>query len=118
MVLHPGIGPKPMWDAYYIIFGSDAVATALASQDGAGLAMSQFKSSDLRYPGLLIDIGRLKIVGHQREAMPMRTQEFDGMLDASMFGSERSLGEMLRSQVWAANSGFFAIRPTLETIST
>jgi hypothetical protein len=67
----------------------------------------------------LIDIGRLKIVvGHQREAIPMRMQELDGMLDASMFGSERSLGEMLRSQVWAAYSGLFAIRPTLETIST
>ena len=32
-------------------------------------------------------------------------QELDGMLDASMFGSERSLGEMLRSQVWGCVFG-------------
>ena len=57
---------------------------------------------------------RLKVViGHQSEMMPMMMPRFDTMFDERIFHLKRSVGEMLRSQVWIAISGLFSIPPTM-----
>ncbi|MCJ1317594.1 hypothetical protein MMC15_002919 [Xylographa vitiligo] len=44
--------------------------------------------------------------------MPMMMQRFDTRFPEKVFGFERSVGEMLRSQVWIAISGLFSLPPT------
>lgn len=48
----------------------------------------------------------------------MMIQRFDSMYLEEVSGLQRSVGEMLRSQVWIAISGLFTLPPTLAAIST
>jgi predicted TIM-barrel fold metal-dependent hydrolase len=119
LYLHPGVVPKPVMDTYYS-FPEKPLLSATFAHMGWGwhneVAIHLLR---LVLSGALERHPRLKIiVGHQGEMLPMMIQRFDTMFDQETFGYKRSVGEMLRSQVWVAISGLFTLPPTLCTIAT
>lgn len=108
LFLHPGNPPKPVYDLYYSIPELPRLSTAFAlagwgwHNEVAVHVLRLFLSGTLdRHPKLKI------VVGHQAEMMPMMIQRFDNFYAEETFGFRRSIGEMLRSQLWIAISGLF-----------
>ena len=119
LFLHPGIPPKPVYDTYYHIQDRPLHSAAFALAGWGWHNEVAVHVLRLCLSGVLDRHPKLKlVVGHQGEMMPMMIQRFDSMFPEEKFGLQRSVGEMLRSQVWIAISGLFTLPPTLTAIST
>ena len=119
LYLHPGIAPKPVIDSYYAFPGKPLLSAQMAGSGWGWHNEVGIHVIRLAVSGTLDRHPRLKVVvGHQGEMMPMMMQRFDSMFDPQVFGLRRSVGEMLRSQVWIAISGLFSIPPTMIAIQT
>lgn len=119
LYLHPGIPPEPVVRTYYEIPGNN-LATAMMASGGWGWH-SEVGIHVLRLAisGTLDAHPRLKLViGHQGEMLPFMLQRFDGALEHKALGLKRSVGEILRTQVWVALSGFFTLPVTQLTLQT
>lgn len=119
LYLHPGIAPKPVMDTYYTMPDNPGLSATLGGMGWGWHNEVAIHTLRLCVSGALDKHPRLKVViGHQGEMMPMMMQRFDSMFDQRTFGFKRSVGEMLRSQVWIAISGLLTIPPTLIAIQT
>ena len=119
LFLHPGIPPKPVYDTYYSIPDEPRLSAAFALAGWGWHNEVAVHVLRLCLSGALERHPKLKIViGHQGEMMPMMMQRFDSMYAEEAFGFKRSVGEMLRTQVWIAISGLFTLPPTQAAIST
>jgi uncharacterized protein len=119
LYLHPGIAPKPVMDPYYTFPEDPKLSSTLGGMGWGWHNEVAIHTLRLCVSGALDKHPRLKVViGHQGEMMPMMMQRLDAMFDERIFGFKRSVGEMLRSQVWIAISGLFTIPPTLIAIQT
>lgn len=119
LYLHPGIPPEPVVQMYYKIPGNN-LATAMMASGGWGWH-SEVGTHVLRLAlsGTLDAHPRLKLViGHQGEMLPFLLQRFDGAFEQEAMGLKRSVGEMLRTQVWVAISGLFTLPVTQLTLQT
>ncbi|MCJ1432919.1 hypothetical protein MMC27_002277 [Xylographa pallens] len=119
LYLHPAIPPKAVWDKYYAIEGKPDLSAAFRLAGWGWHNEVAIHVIRLAISGTLDKHRKLKIiVGHQGEMMPMMMQRFDARFPEKVFGFERSVGEMLRSQVWIAISGLFSLPPTQAAIAT
>lgn len=117
--LHPGIPPKEVTQAYYDGVGSDYASAALGTIAWGWHQEVAIHALRLAVSGTLDAHPLLKIVvGHQGEMMPMIMQRWDAALNKDLLGLQRNVGEMLRSQVWIAISGFFSLPATQIAIQT
>lgn len=119
LFLHPGIPPKAVYDTYYSLPGQPRLSAAFALAGWGWHNEVAVHVLRLCLSGVLDRHPNLKIViGHQGEMIPMMIQRFDSMYPEEISGLQRSVGEMLRSQVWVAISGLFTLPPTQAAIST
>ncbi len=119
LYLHPGITPKPVMDAYYTFPDRPLLSATLGHMGWGWHNEVGIHVIRLAVSGALERHPRLKVVmGHQGEMVPMMMQRLDTMFDEKIFGYKRSVGEMLRSQVWVAISGLFSLPPTQVAIAT
>lgn len=119
LFLHPGVPPKSVFDTYYSFPENPGVSTAFALAGWGWHNDAAIHVLRLALSGALDKHRRLKVVtGHLGEMMPMMMQRFDTILDERVFGFGRSIGEMLRSQVWISISGMYSLPPTLLAIAT
>ncbi|MCJ1401527.1 hypothetical protein MMC11_004742 [Xylographa trunciseda] len=119
LYLHPAIPPKAVWDHYYGFEGKPDLSAAFGLAGWGWHNEVAIHVIRLAISGTLDKHRKLKIiVGHQGEMMPMMMQRFDTLFPEEGFGFERSVGEMLRSQVWIAISGLFSLPPTQAAIAT
>ena len=119
LFLHPGIAPPPIFDTYYSLPNLPMISATLAHPGWGWHNEVAVHVLRLCLSGVLDRHPKLKIViGHQGEMMPMMMQRFDSMFDQEALGLKRTVGEMLRTQVWIAISGLFSIPPTQAAIST
>lgn len=119
LFLHPGIPPKEVYDVYYSLPDQKLLSAAFALAGWGWHNEVAVHVLRLALSGVFERHRKLKIVvGHQGEMMPMMMQRFDSMFAEEVFGFGRSVGEMLRSQVWIAISGFFTLAPTQAAIAT
>ncbi|KAL3496419.1 hypothetical protein BJX62DRAFT_232525 [Aspergillus germanicus] len=119
LYLHPGIVPKPVMDTYYTFPESPLLSATFGHMGWGWHNEVAIHVMRLAISGALDRHPRLKVVmGHQGEMVPMMMQRFDTMFDKNIFGFKRSIGEMLRSQVWVAISGLFSLPPTQAAIAT
>lgn len=119
LYLHPGIAPKAVIDSYYTFSGKPLLTAQMAGSGWGWHNEVAIHVIRMAVSGTLDRHPRLKlVVGHQGEMMPMMLQRFDSMFDPKIFGLQRSIGEILRSQVWIAISGLFSIPPTMAAIQT
>ena len=119
LYLHPGVPPKPVWDTYYTFPDNPALSAAFGLAGWGWHSEVAIHVLRLALSGALDRHRRLKIiVGHQGEMMPMMMQRFNTILDERVFGFERSVGKMLRDQVWISISGMFSMPPTQAAIAT
>ena len=119
LFLHPGLTPKPVMDCYYTIPENPKLSVLLGGMGWGWHNEVAIHIIRLAITGTLERHPRLKIViGHQGEMLPMMIQRLDAVFDRGSFGYKRTVGEMLRSQVWIAISGMFTIPPTQAAIHT
>ncbi|ETN40995.1 uncharacterized protein HMPREF1541_02927 [Cyphellophora europaea CBS 101466] len=119
LYLHPGIAPKPITDTYYDFPDNPKLSATLGGMGWGWHNEVAIHVLRLAVSGALDRHPRLKVVvGHQGEMLPMMIQRFDAMFDNQLFGLRRSVGEMLRNQVWIAISGLFSLPPTQIAIQT
>jgi uncharacterized protein len=119
LFLHPGIPAKPVWDTYYHFPGRPDISGAVGLAGWGWHNDAAVHILRLALSGAFDRHRRLKIVtGHLGEMIPMMMQRFDAMLDERVLGFERSVGEMLRSQVWISISGMYSLAPTQLAIAT
>ncbi|MCJ1284451.1 hypothetical protein MMC26_003783 [Xylographa opegraphella] len=119
LYLHPAIPPKAVWDKYYAIDDKPDLSAAFGLAGWGWHNEVAIHVIRLAISGTLDKHRKLKIiVGYQGEMMPMMMQRFDTRFPEKEFGFERSVGEMLRSQVWIAVSGMFSLPPTQAAIAT
>ena len=119
LYLHPGFPPNDVVDTYYTIPGNPTLTACLASGGWGWHSEVAIHVLRLAVSGTLDRHPRLKIVvGHSGEMMPPMLQRFDAMFHPNVFGLKRSVGEMLRAQVWLSISGVFHIPPNLAAIQT
>ena len=119
LYLHPGVPPKPVWDTYYTFPDNPALSAAFGLAGWGWHNEVAIHVLRLALSGALDRHRGLKvIVGHQGEMMPMMMQRFDTILDERTFGFQRSVGKMLRDQVWISISGMFSLPPTQAAIAT
>ncbi|KXS98698.1 hypothetical protein AC578_1255 [Pseudocercospora eumusae] len=120
LFLHPGTPPKTVTDAYYSFPDKPDSLTAMLAGPGFGWHNEvSIHVLRLAVSGTLDRHAKLKIIiGHQGEMLPMMLQRFDTMFDASLFGLERPVSQILRQQVWISISGFFSMPVTMLTIQT
>ena len=117
--LHPGIPPEAVWNTYYAFPDKPALSAAFALPGWGWHNEVAIHTLRLALSGTLDKHPKLKvIIGHQGEMMPMMMQRFDTMFPSNEYSFQRSVGEMLRSQVWIAISGVFSIPPTQAAIAT
>lgn len=119
LYLHPGIPPKQVAEVYYDGVGSALGSAALGTIGWGWHQEVAIHVLRLAVSGTLDAHPRLKIIiGHQGEMMPMIMQRWDAALDKECLGLKRTVGEMIRSQVWIAISGFFSLPATQIAIQT
>lgn len=119
LFLHPGVPPKAVWDAYYVIPGKSEISTRFGLGGWGWHNDVAIHVLRLVLSGALDRHPRLKIIiGHQGEMIPSMMGRLDQVFDVKMSGLQRSVGETLRSQVWVAISGFFSLALTQMTIAT
>ena len=119
LFLHPGIPPKAVYDVYYSLPDQKLLSAAFALAGWGWHNEVAVHVLRLALSGVFERHPRLKIVvGHLGEMMPMMIQRFDSMFAEEAFGFKRSVGEMLRGQVWIAISGLFTLAPTQAAIAT
>ncbi|RFU28722.1 hypothetical protein B7463_g7625, partial [Scytalidium lignicola] len=116
LFLHPAVAPKPVINAYYTFPGKPLLTATLSGMgwgwhNEVAVHVLRLGVSD-RHRGLKI------IIGHQGEMLPMMMQRFDVMFPPELFGLQRTVGQILREQVWVAISGMFTIPPTLAAVQT
>ncbi|KAJ9615100.1 hypothetical protein H2200_001174 [Cladophialophora chaetospira] len=120
LYLHPGVPPAAVWDKYYALDNKPVISAAFGlagwgwhSEVAIHLLRLVLSGTLDRHPNLKI------IVGHLGEMMPAMMWRFDTVFNPpSLFGLQRSVTQILRSQVWVAISGFFSIPPTRTLIDT
>ena len=119
LFLHPGLTPKPVMDCYYTIPDSPNLSVLLGGMGWGWHNEVAIHIIRLAITGTFERHPTLKIViGHQGEMLPMMIQRLDAVFDRETFGYKRTVGEMLRSQVWIAISGMFTLPPTQAAIHT
>ena len=119
LFLHPGLTPKAVMECYYTIPDNPKLSVLLGGMGWGWHNEVAIHIIRLAISGTLDRHPRLRlIVGHQGEMMPMMLQRFDAVFDRAAFGYKRTVGEMLRSQVWIAISGMFTLPPTQAAIHT
>ena len=111
--------PQNVWDTYYKFDGNPLLSAAFGLAGWGWHSEVAVHVLRLALSGVLDRHRKLKIiVGHQGEMMPMMMNRFDTVFHPpNLFGLERTVAEMLRSQVWVAISGFFSIPPTMTLIA-
>ena len=119
LYLHPGVPPQEVWNTYYKFDGNPLLSAAFGLAGWGWHSEVAVHVLRLALSGVLDRHRKLKlIVGHQGEMMPMMMKRFDTVFHPPhLFGLERTVAEMLRSQVWVAISGFFSIPPTITLIA-
>ena len=119
LYLHPGMVPKPVMETYYTFLNKPLLSATFGHMGWGWHNEVAIHVMRLAISGALDRHPRLKIImGHQGEMVPMMMQRFDSFFDEKTFGYKRSIGEMLRSQVWIAISGLFSLPPTQAAIAT
>ena len=119
LYIHPGITPEPVMKTYYEFPGNPKLSATFGGMGWGWHNEVAIHVLRLALSGALDRHPRLKVVvGHQGEMLPMMLQRFDAMFDSQVFGLERSVGEMLRNQVWIAISGLISLPPTQIAIQT
>lgn len=119
LYLHPGIAPETIMHTYYDFPNNPKLSATLGGMGWGWHNEVAIHVLRLAVSGALDKHPRLKVVvGHQGEMLPMMIQRFDAMFDNEIFSLNRSVGEMLRSQVWIAISGLFSLPPTQIAIQT
>ena len=119
LFLHPGFTPKTVMDCYYTIPDQPKLSGLLGGMGWGWHNEVAIHIIRLAITGTLDRHPKLKIlIGHQGEMLPMMIQRFDAVFDRDVFGYKRTVGEMLRSQVWIAISGLFTLPPTQAAIHT
>ena len=119
LYLHPGIAPKSVTDTYYTFEGKPQLSGTMGGMGWGWHNEVAVHALRLAVSGVLDKHPNLKVVvGHQGEMLPMMLQRFDAMFDQGVFGLKRSVGEILRSEVWIAISGLFSLPPTQIAIQT
>lgn len=120
LFVHPGPPPKPVWDAYYDLGADRSAVSAQFALVGwgwhndAGVAVFRMILSGVfdRHP-------RLKLVtGHLGEGTAHMMTRSDYMLSGPVTGLKRSVGEVLRQNVWISVSGMYSLPPTQMAIAT
>ncbi|GKZ37854.1 hypothetical protein AbraIFM66950_009644 [Aspergillus brasiliensis] len=119
LYLHPGIAPQSVYNTYYEIPDHPQLSATLSGMGWGWHNEVAIHTIRLAVTGTLDRHPRLKVVvGHQGEMLPMMVQRFDTVFEQTVFGFQRSVGEMLRSQVWLAISGLFTLPATMTAIQT
>lgn len=119
LFLHPGIPPRAVMDAYYTMPGNDGLNAMLAGPGWGWHQEVAIHVIRLAVSGTLDRHPKLKlVVGHQGEMMPMMMGRFEAMFDPKAFGFQRTVPDMLRSQVWIAISGMFSVPVTQLSIQS
>ena len=119
LFLHPGVPPKAVFDTYYNFEDNPLLSAAFGLAGWGWHCDVAIHVLRLALSGTLDRHPKLKLViGHQGEMMPMMMKRFDKIYGTEVFGFQRTVSEMLRSQVWVAISGFFSIPPTMALIET
>ena len=117
LFLHPGIAPKNVVDAYYTMRGKPELTANLTCFGWGWHNEVAIHVLRLAVSGTLDRHPKLKILtGHSGEMMPAMLHRFDQMFEPRQFGLKRSVGEILRSQVWLSISGLFSVPATLIAI--
>lgn len=117
LYLHPNIVPKAVYDTLYTIPGKAGLSSLLAGPGWGWHSEAATHTLRLAISGTLDRHPRLKVIlGHAGEMMPALMHRFDVMFDREEFGLQRTVGEMLRSQVWLSISGVFCAPPTMIAI--
>jgi hypothetical protein len=118
LFLHPEIPPKAVYDTYYSLPEQPQLSATFSLAGWGWHNGVAVRVLCLALSGVLDRHRKLKIViGHQGEMMPMMMQRFNSIYAQEAFGFQRSVGEMLRSQVWIAISGLFTLPPVQAAIS-
>ena len=119
LYLHPGIAPDSVVKTYYNFSDNPKLSATFSGMGWGWHNEVAIHTIRLAISGTLDKHPRLKVVvGHQGEMLPMMLQRFDTVFNETVFGFRRSVGEMLRSQVWLAISGLFTLPPTMTAIQT
>jgi predicted TIM-barrel fold metal-dependent hydrolase len=119
LYLHPGMVPQPVMETYYTFNDKPQLSATFGHMGWGWHNEVAIHVMRLALSGALDRHPRLKVImGHQGEMVPMMMQRFDSFFNEKEFGYKRSIGEMLRSQVWVAISGLFSLPPTQAAIST
>ena len=120
LYLHPGVPPAPVWETYYTFEEKPVLSAAFGLAGWGWHSEVAIHLLRLVLSGTLDRHPKLKIiVGHLGEMMPAMMWRFDTVFNPpSQFGLQRSVTEILRSQVWVAISGFFSIPPMRALIDT
>lgn len=118
LYLHPSFPPAAVRKAYYDGL-APAVNSALASAafgwhaEVAVHVLRLIASGTLdRYPKLQI------IIGHMGEMLPFMMYRAEMILPKKLTGIERTVSEVLRSQVYITTSGIFTVPPLQIAIDT
>ena len=119
LFLHPGVPVKAVWDAYYNLSGKEDMSVRFGLGGWGWHNEVAIHVLRLVLSGTLERHRRLKIIiGHQGEMLPCMMQRIEQAFDAKAFALKRSVGEILRSQVWISTSGFFTLPVTQLAIAT
>ena len=120
LYLHPGVPPQDVFDRYYKLDDEPVKSAALGLAGWGWHSEVAIHVLRLVLSGTLDQHPRLKIiVGHLGEMMPGMMHRFDTVFCPSeAFGLTRRVGEIPRSQVWVAISGFFSLAPTKALLET
>ena len=119
LFLHPGVPPKGVVDIYYAFPDNPLLTTNLSCYGWGWHNEAAIHVLRLAISGTLDRHPKLKIItGHCGELMPSMMQRFDQMFDQSTLGLDRSVGQILREQVWLSISGVFSLPATLSAVQT
>lgn len=118
--LHPSPPPESVWDTYYDL-PDPRISTALATSGWGWHAEVAVHVIRLALSGTFEKFPNFKImIGHQGEMLPMMMHRLDNVFSPAKTGFrfKRTIGQMLRDQVYVTLSGMFTLPPTLCTIAT
>ncbi len=116
LYLHPAVPPPGIQDIYYKRLPKD-VSSTLATAGFGWHAETAIHILRLVGSGTLDSFPKLQlIIGHLGEMLPFMMARTEGMLNKEMRNSERSLSEILKTQVNITTSGMFTVLPFALTL--
>ncbi len=118
LYLHPAFPPPAVQELYYRNL-PPIVASSLASAGFGWHAEVAIHILRLIVSGTLDRFPRLQlIIGHMGETLPFMMARSESVLSQEATRSERTISEVLRSQVSITTSGFFTLPPLMNAIET